>query len=457
MRKICMSAIISMIVLSLSFVVASAQQNMSFTPQNGPIGTTVFINCGPSGTVATFASQEILLDTNGFGSFEIPTAYAPGGYEIGCQTFTNVSTSIGAFNLTECPLLNERTLRGNTSQTLSVFSAQGGGNSGNLTGENISVVGSDSYSYIVDLDNANGAQLRLIVSSNDPTRLVNYINNLNTSFQVYSGRPSEDLSNCNTDVLMPFGITPATTVEDGAVDIEFVLLSGGSILPDRNYLVFFAVSSALEPQLTHTYHPENASAIAGRFANYQGFMSLSAWDNSNTTAYIDSVDTYNPNLPVPGLVAQAPSGAEYYLGVRNLISNNASYTLSGTFQTIPCNTFDNSCLGTQPEAQSVVLARGTGITSGSPVYNGNFEVEAYCQQVLPSSNVSHDDVDWYCSNDQGVRVRLTENDFTSICRQTYAIPNAFAVRDLDLTTPDDSQNNIPAFNWRCLGPDTTRR
>ncbi len=148
---------VAMTFLLITSFVASAQQNTSLTPQNGPIGTTIFINCGPNGTVATFASQEIPLDTNGFGSFEIPTAYAPGAYEIGCQTFTNVSTSIGNFNLTECPLLNERSLTGNTSQTLSVFSAQGGGQAGNLTGENISVAGNNSYQYIVDLDNSNAA------------------------------------------------------------------------------------------------------------------------------------------------------------------------------------------------------------------------------------------------------------------------------------------------------------
>ncbi|MGB7342091.1 MAG: hypothetical protein WBC91_24560, partial [Phototrophicaceae bacterium] len=185
--------------------------------------------------------------------------------------------------------------------------------------------------------------------------------------------------------------------------------------------------------------------------------SLSAWNNDNLNIYSDSVDTYNPNFPVPALVSLNTDNSDYYLGIDNLVSNTARYTLSGTFQTTPCDIFNNECLGNQPEPQTVVLARGIGITSGNAVYNGNFEVESYCQQILPGSDVSQNDVNWFCTTDGGVRVQLTELDFTEICRQTYNEPSAFAVRDLDLTTPDDSQNNIPAFNWRCLGPETANR
>ena len=448
MRKIFVLVGIFSVLLS-AMGVAVAQQG-SMTPDRGSIGTVIFINCGFGSQGASFANQPIAVDSNGFASFTVPTAYAPGTYPVSCQSpQDNSIRNIGTFTVTECPLLNERTITQTPQQTLSTFSAQGGGN---LTGENISVSGRDTYRYISDFDNGNGAMARLVITSSDPTRLVNYINNMTFDFAVYSGRPSEDLSNCQVDINLPIGTSQANRTDDPSLSVEFVLLSGGSIQTDRNYLVYYAVSSTVEPQLNHVYFPENSTAIAGRLEDYTGFLNLSAWDTTSTSNYEDSVNTYNPTLDMPGVVSQSFQESDYRIAVTNLVDTNATYTLSGTYQTMPCDTTRDNCLGTQREPQTVVLSQGRGISSGNPVYNGNFEVEAYCQQINPGSEVTRDDVDWYCENENGFETRLTEADFTEICRQTYNNPQAFAVRDLDLTTPDDSPSNIPAYNWRCLGP-----
>lgn len=440
--------VVVFIFFSLSFV-SIAQQSASFSPQQGPIGTTVFINCGGNSTVALFAGQQIALDANGFASFDVPTAYAPGNYPIACQTGANNRT-LGNFRVTQCPLLNERTLSANQVQSLSSISGQSNGLIPNLTGENISVAGQNNYRYIVDIANNDGSQIRLIVQSNDPTRLVNYINSMSFAFQVYGEARAVEMATCGVDVQLPFGTNQINTQNDSVIDVELVLLSGGSVQADENYLVYFVTSAPIEPLVSHSYQPENASAIASKLSNYQGFFNLSSWDEDNFAQYNDTVDTFNPNIGIPALVARTVRQADYTIRVNNTVSNVGNYTLVGTFETTSCNTFNDTCLGNRV-VQSVVLARGVGITSGNPVYNGNFEVEAYCPQILPNSSVSHDDVNWYCGSGS-IQLQLTEEDFTQICRQTYSNPQAFAVRDLDLTTPDNSQNNIPAFNWRCLGP-----
>jgi hypothetical protein len=444
--------LVLIVLMSMVVSVAIAQPTASFTPQNGPIGTVIFVDCGAGGTIAQFANQDITLDANGFGSFTVPTAYAAGSYQIACRSVDNVQYIVGNFQVTECPLLDERTLTNTVGQTINQYNALRDGVDTTLTGENIAVVARDTYGYVVDVDNGNGANMRLVISSSDPTRLVNYLNNATFDFEVYS--PSDvNLAACSTsDIQMPFGSPQASNPGVGAVDVEFVLLSGASITPDANYLVYFAIASAIDPSLTHTFHPENATAIAGRLTEFQGFMSLAAWDENNIQGYRDAVDTYTVNVAVPGLMAVQPTGeADYRLAVNNFNTTAATYTLVGTYQTASCNPADRSCLGRQQQ-RSVVLTSGTGRSSGATVYNGNFEVEYFCQQLVPGSTVIHDDVNWYCElNNQ--RVQLTEQHFTQICRETYSNPEAFAVRDLDLTTPDDSQDSIPAFNWRCLGPE----
>lgn len=72
--------------------------------------------------------------------------------------------------------------------------------------------------------------------------------------------------------------------------------------------------------------------------------------------------------------------------------------------------------------------------------NGNFQVENYCTRG--GYTAQHDGNDWFCQNRSGNRVyTLSIADYDAICRETYGISRAFAIRS--------GNSRTRAFNWRC--------
>lgn len=88
-----------------------------------------------------------------------------------------------------------------------------------------------------------------------------------------------------------------------------------------------------------------------------------------------------------------------------------------------------------------LLNNGRGLSTGSAMNDGNFEVEGYCNLLNPAYGVRRDDVNWFCTFQGQAALQLRQQHFDDICRRTYNNPNAFAVQ-----IPG---NEIPAFRWRC--------
>jgi hypothetical protein len=93
-----------------------------------------------------------------------------------------------------------------------------------------------------------------------------------------------------------------------------------------------------------------------------------------------------------------------------------------------------------PVRLPVLLQNGIGLSSGSAMNNGNFEVEAYCSAINVSFGVNHDNNFWYCTSNGQRIVTLGAAEFDDICFRTYRVAGAFAIQE---------SNAVPAFGWRC--------
>jgi len=88
-----------------------------------------------------------------------------------------------------------------------------------------------------------------------------------------------------------------------------------------------------------------------------------------------------------------------------------------------------------------LLNNGRGLTTGSTVNNGEFEVEGYCTLLNSSYGVENDTNNWYCTQNGSRVLTLTGREFDDICRRTYNDPDAVARQD--------GGGNIAAYRWRC--------
>lgn len=88
-----------------------------------------------------------------------------------------------------------------------------------------------------------------------------------------------------------------------------------------------------------------------------------------------------------------------------------------------------------------LLQNGRGLSSGSVMNNGQFEVEAYCSSISASYGVEEDGSFWYCTENGQRIITLGRAEFDDICFRTYNTPGAFAEQ---LTNSDP-----PAYRWRC--------
>jgi hypothetical protein len=90
-----------------------------------------------------------------------------------------------------------------------------------------------------------------------------------------------------------------------------------------------------------------------------------------------------------------------------------------------------------------LLTGGIGLSTGAELNPGEMQVEYYCHNM--GYTITHDDDYWYCVNDSGTIMRtLTQQDFDTICQETYSRLDAFAAQDGD--------NPVPAYRWLCYTP-----
>ena len=89
---------------------------------------------------------------------------------------------------------------------------------------------------------------------------------------------------------------------------------------------------------------------------------------------------------------------------------------------------------TTPPSNSQLVNGGKGLTNGTAMNAGNFQVEGYCAN---KGTVSQDGTNWFCGS-----TPLTVRDYDTICQQTYNNNlGAFAIQN--------GGGSTPAFNWRC--------
>jgi hypothetical protein len=94
-----------------------------------------------------------------------------------------------------------------------------------------------------------------------------------------------------------------------------------------------------------------------------------------------------------------------------------------------------------PQRFPVLAMNGRGLSTGSVMNEGNFEVEAYCSRINAGYGVSRDDNYWYCTQNGQRILTLGVAEFDDICIRTYNNPSAYA---------EQIQNSqIPVFRWRC--------
>jgi hypothetical protein len=89
-----------------------------------------------------------------------------------------------------------------------------------------------------------------------------------------------------------------------------------------------------------------------------------------------------------------------------------------------------------------ILTNGRGLTTGSSMFDGNFEVEGYCNLLNTGYGVNDDGTNWYCTFQGQNALLLRQEHFDDICRRTYNNMNAVAYQ-----TPNTSR---PSYAWRCI-------
>ncbi|MCA9913676.1 MAG: hypothetical protein KC496_10020 [Anaerolineae bacterium] len=109
------------------------------------------------------------------------------------------------------------------------------------------------------------------------------------------------------------------------------------------------------------------------------------------------------------------------------------------------NNGGNSSSGSADSTSASVglLNNGRGLTTGSTMNNGEFEVEGYCRLINQTFGVDYDRDNWYCTLNGQRIMTLSEREFSDICRRTYSDISAFALQNGD--------SDQPAFRWRCYG------
>lgn len=450
MRSRIFLVLLLVIVVTLSLVakpVVARQRSSSYSPDGGPPGTLIYIQCFGSFAYYTYDSEQydssgerfyIELDANAQAIIEVPAdARVNSSLEIFCGGDIEFPNRLGTFNVTDCVLGNSDYF---TTISLTPLTRQQNGGQ-RYTARDVGIDSSGFFARTIDLTNIYGENLRVIVRSADIARLLDYLNNLSLDFKVDTVSPSQlDPRGCSNSIGFLRDPQPDGSVFMGDVDIELVLLQSTFVTAGSLYVVSYEIDPELDNDQVHTYRPRRTSAASAQVTADRGRVKLTMWNDASN--YLNAI-VLGSSLPkLPALMnSVAPDQANYYSVVRGMDAGN-QYTMRGSFGTQPCDPDRDDC-GEVVVPEIRLAQGGTGMTNGARMNDGNFQVEGYCNQgyIAGYSGITRDDYDWYCTSGNS-RYRLTQNDFTTICQITYDDPNAIAI--------SDRGQSVPALNWRCF-------
>ena len=154
--------------------------------------------------------------------------------------------------------------------------------------------------------------------------------------------------------------------------------------------------------------------------------------------------TMTPNSQTVVLIYTSTATSLHTAGVMPTRTPSATSTRipSATPTRTPSATTTRTPSATTVPRNANLLIGGIGLSDGSYMTNGEFQVEYYCTDQ--GWGINHNNQDWYCVNRNNTRVyTLVQQDFDQICQETYNNSTAFAQQI--------SSNQIRAFNWRCFG------
>lgn len=179
--------------------------------------------------------------------------------------------------------------------------------------------------------------------------------------------------------------------------------------------------------------------LAGEF-QVEGYCSLL---NSDYRADEDGNDWYCTFNGQRALTLQTDDFSEICRLTYNLQSAYAVQIVSAIQPAYRWRCIENTMGGPTATPRDIprLLQNGRGLTTGNPVSNGQFEVEAYCTSINTSYGVDEDGNQWYCTQNGQRILTLGRAEFDDICFRTYNTPGAFA-EQLDNGEP-------PAYRWRC--------
>jgi serine/threonine protein kinase len=101
---------------------------------------------------------------------------------------------------------------------------------------------------------------------------------------------------------------------------------------------------------------------------------------------------------------------------------------------------DEYWLESIPDGDALLLTGGIGLSDGTELDPGAFQVEYFC--TSRGYQTSNDGTDWYCEDGFGAHViTLGQGDFDEICQDTYHNVAAFALQN--------GEGVSEAFRWRC--------
>lgn len=204
---------------------------------------------------------------------------------------------------------------------------------GTFTSGNIQRATDGRYFVLISLSNSSQQTLGLLISSFDQSLLLNYLNSAGVFFAA---------------MVVPTGIEPGfgsmpggddvyyIQRQTGDIDVEMALLPQGSVNPNQDYAVYFAVDPVLSSaNQAHLYHSPRWKSVYTWAVADGGSISYQLWRN-NPGAYAGEID-HRAGQPMPQpLYDEVSSGgtAQYNALITNQ-SNRSSYRLYGGFTTTP--------------------------------------------------------------------------------------------------------------------------
>lgn len=452
-----LSTALVLLLLPVSATTARQDDSSNFLPASGPPGTDIIVACNgtayltspsrvngsadiasaratdPSGDTSFVARQLIAVIT-------VPADTPTGRYQIECLQPTSDARAVypDLFIVTDCPLANA-----NNQSTISIAPIQQLTGIAQFQGTDLGTAANGQFGRTLDITNAFNETLRVIVRGNNATEVLTYINSLSLDFKA-NPIAGGTLNSCNNN-LSNLGVQGERTVS-GDIDVEFVLLQGGAISAGQQYVVSYTIDPEVRQDKVHTYQPIQTTSASARVTAQSGGVKLTLWSDAG---FVNAI-TVSENLPkLPALVNSInPEETQYYAVVRGVENFSNTYEIQGSFGTEPCAPGQREC-GEVIEPELALLQNGIGGTDGSPMNDGNFQVEFYCRDGLFDDFASYTETErnnenWFCVNPtDGARVTLEQANFTEICQLTYNRSDAIAI--------SDAGNDIPAFNWRCFG------